>query len=253
MSEEIFSRLRDWVEPAHPMIVKLREDLLALYSLIREQYQQEIDRTFDRVSRHIGFVVATTVPAVFEVDENGVLKNIAMGAAHLRGTLFDRALSETLNPLVGTQIAHRENESMPIAAGTYNIYLIWYQALKLKLHTDWLEPAHFRRERISELRGVGQRVAPIPPEVQEPAHWFDPGIAINFEEKLQIAVLDEVYPDLRLAERVAAPRQARRMQVRPEVVEPAHFRRFEPAQQPEITQEMLGEIAAVLKRYGYRL
>ena len=31
-----------------------------------------------------------------------------------------------------------------LAAGEYPFYLIWLEALKLKLRTDWVEPAHRR-------------------------------------------------------------------------------------------------------------
>jgi hypothetical protein len=97
----------------------------------------------------------------------------------------------------------------------------------------------------------------------EPAHWFDPGRAIAFEEAALISVIDEVYPELRLVDRVAAYRQVARKAVLPEVMEPAHFRQFarsellrqvrpevmEPAHfRPESREEMLRVIRSLLER-----
>jgi hypothetical protein len=62
-----------------------------------------------------------------------------------------------------------------------------------------------------------------PPEVQEPAHWFDAGIALAKEEEILIPAIDEVYPELKLAERIALGRQERRFRI-PGIREPAHFR-----------------------------
>ena len=59
--------------------------------------------------------------------------------------------------------------------------------------------------------------------MQEPAHWFLPSATISAEDKVLISVIDEVYPELKLAERVSATRQALR-RVLPEVMEPAHLR-----------------------------
>ena len=92
---------------------------------------------------------------------------------------------------------------------------------------DWLEPAH------------------VPPEVMEPAHWFDPGIEVAWQERIVIAVIDEVYPDLRLAELIASAKASVRRWVDPEVMEPAHFR------QPDLPAQVRAEIEAVLKRHGY--
>ena len=62
----------------------------------------------------------------------------------------------------------------------------------------------------------------VRPEVREPAHWFDPGVLIAIEDAVVISAIDEVYPELRLAERIAADRLAIR-RIRPEIMEPAHF------------------------------
>jgi hypothetical protein len=87
-----------------------------------------------------------------------------------------------------------------------------------------------------------------------------------------ISAIDEVYPELRLAERIANTRQALRG-VRPEVMEPAHvgttrlaelalreigniFKRVgpgipEPAHYLRVDRDILAEIEAVVRRYGF--
>jgi hypothetical protein len=48
-------------------------------------------------------------------------------------------------------------------------------------------------------------------------------LAIAASDRILIEAIDTVYPDLRLAERVSLTRKL----VRPEVMEPAHFRKEE--------------------------
>jgi hypothetical protein len=248
MSEERFRFPRDWVEPAHPVAIKLHDDLTAIYKYIRERYQKEIDAAFDDISRQIGFVVTTTVPVVLEMGEEGAVKSVGVGARNLQGTLFEKI--PTLLSL---------GDPIPARAGSYYLYLIWFEALKLKLRTDWVEPAHFRRPgqlgtiqpgAVSGLTRAETGAARVRPEVMEPAHWFDPGLALAGEEAVLISVIDDVYPELRLMDRVVAVREAARIQVRPEVKEPAHFRTVEPGLPAERTTELLSELAAVLRRFG---
>jgi len=221
MNEKIFARLRDWVEPAHPGVVQLFDDLISIYQGIRGK-QGAIDKAFDEVSRQIGFVITTTVPVVLEIGDRGMVKGISMGAEHLKGTLFDKALTAALRDL-------KPPETSPWRAGSYSLYILWADAFKLKLRTDWMEPAHFVKDRFLEgLRpDVAARVPARPIPWVEPAHWFDPGIAIAVEEAVLIEAIDEVYPEFKLVERIASMRAALRRPVRPEVKEPAHFRRFE--------------------------
>jgi hypothetical protein len=242
MERKKLSKLRDWVEPAHPMTVKLRNDLFALYTRIREKYQIEIDNAFDSISQQIGFVVTTSIPIVLEVGHKGTIEGVSIGAEHLIDTLFDRELIKTLEML-------KDDPIPSLKAGKYEIYAFWFEALKLKLRSDWVEPAHT----------VGQ--IPIPmasrtkydfrirsrPEVREPAHWFDPGIAIAAEEAVLISVIDEVYPELRLVDRVASSREISR--VRPEVIEPAHYFRFDPKMRYENPEELLKLIRKIVDRY----
>lgn len=225
-------RFRDWMEPAHPMITKLHDDLLAIYKLIRDKYQVDIDKAFDTVSKQIGFVVATSLPVRIEVGDKGVVKQLSMGSENLKKTLFEREL------MTATEGMKKEKLGT-VGPGTFNLYLIWFSALKLKLRADWMEPAHFRRlildRRITSTAGI----KPIP-EPQEPAHWFDPGVLISAEDAVLISVIDETYPELRLANTVASYRNEL-AKVMPEVKEPAHFRRVSPDDVLKAIRKILDE------------
>lgn len=184
-----------WEEPAHPMIFRLRNDLVTIYTHIREKYQKKIDSTFDQISREIGFVVTTTIPVVFEVGDKGTVERISMGAEHLKGTLFDKGLTKALEQLF--------DDPIPGTKGAYSLYLLWFEALKLKLRTYWVEPAHVLRRSVSEM---SEREILTQP--REPAHWFDSRIAMTAEEAVLISVIDEVYPELRLADLINQSRGA---------------------------------------------
>jgi len=259
MDEKVFARIRDWVEPAHPAVVKQFEDLVSIYRIIREKLQSHIDTAFDRASREIGFVVTTTLPVNLQISEKGAPAQWTV-AESLRGSLFEKAILAVLEP--------HPDPWKGVSPGAYKLYLVWYDALKLKLRKDWLEPAHYLRgdilDRITD-------VVPVRPEVMEPAHWFHPGMTIPIDDQILISVIDDVYPDLRLAERISLTRQSLR-KVRPDVMEPAHFhpslraelvlreisqlvRRvrpdvMEPAHFRPIDRDILAEIEALLRRSG---
>ena len=139
--------------------------------------------------------------------------------------MFERAFAPAFKQMSGKQAGK-------VKAGDYGLQLLWYEALKLKLKTDWMEPAHFHWMEPAHFPGVGirpeileQLSVRVPPEVQEPAHWFDGGIALGKEEEVLISAIDEVYPELKLADRIAAGRQDTRFRV-PGIREPAHFRQL---------------------------
>ncbi len=255
MAQESFVRLRDWVEPAHPSIVDRFTDLVAIYTQIRDQFQKKIDKAYDHVSRQIGFVVTTTIPVVLEIGDGGALNSVNVGAEYLKGTLFERELLEALNP----QPLPPKAEGWNASPGRYNLYLIWHDALKLKLRTDWMEPAHFRQfaggiqAEMGELTAARtqETLARVRWDVREPAHWFNPGMAISVEEAMLIEAIDQVYPDLHLVERVSFYRQSLGRVVRPEVKEPAHFRQIEEILQTEKAAGLAAELSALLRRFGY--
>jgi hypothetical protein len=229
--------LRDWSEPAHPGVIRLYDELIQVYRAMRKQ-QKEIDAAFDRVAAQIGFVVTTTLPVRLEVGDAGAVKSVSLDGDALKGTLFEREMAQFLPDLANKPLTG-------VPAGAYRFYLIWYDALRLKLRRDWIEPAHVIRGLLESL--VAKPVAEfkaVRPEVREPVHWFDPGVAIAIEDAVVISAIDEVYPELRLAERIAADRMAIR-RIRPEVKEPVHFREFGGLQQ----QNLIAQLKEALGRY----
>lgn len=233
------------VEPAHGNVVKRHDDLVKLYQFLRGQYQERIDQAFDDASREIGFVVTTTAPYVLEIGRNGKVEQLSIGVEYLKGSVFEQKLGAVTENVVG--------EKVPLqTAGRFDIYLLWYGALKVRLRADWLEPAHpfMRADWLEPAHPyMRQRVArdiAVRPEVMEPVHWFDPSVVIAADEKLVIAAIDEVYPELRLADRLINARRA--LQLWPGTREPAHS----PAQGFErLPNEALAQIAAVLRRFGF--
>lgn len=210
MSESIVARLRDWGEPAHPGIIRLHGDLIQVYRAMREQ-QAEIDAAFDRATAQIGFVVTTTLPVQVEVASEGKVKSAQFAGEALRGTIFEKELGPFLQGLTAKAFTS-------VSAGTYYFYLIWYNALTLKLSYDYLEWAPFGPPHTIAAQPAERR-ANVAWEVREPPHWFDPGYAIAVEDAVVISAVDTVYPELKLSERIAADRLAIR-RVRPEVIEP---------------------------------
>ena len=236
MSEMSFARLRDWTEPAHPAVIRLYDELIQVYRSMRER-QRDIDAAFDRVASQIGFVVTTTLPVQVQVAEQGAVKNVQIDEA-LRATIFEKELSGFLKQLT-------DKPFTGVPAGNYRFYLIWYDALKLKLRRDWLEPVHVLQGLLGSLISPAATAVSagslVRPDVREPAHWFDPGVLIAMEDAVVISAIDEVYPELRLAERISADRLAIR-RIRPEVMEPPHFR--DPMGIKE--RDILSEVRAIL-------
>lgn len=304
------------VEPAHPMVVKLYDDLVAIYKVIREKYQKEIDAAFDRASQKTGFVVATTVPLILNVGEKGIIRSISMGSESLKGTAFESEMIKALEPLRG-------GDPIPaLKEGTYNIAVFWYDAMKLRLRTDWMEPAHPAYQFKSELMGFEQMrdareymryrpwcepahtpwmepahhgpwllsrpwMEPAHPvyqgameksetartfEHQEPVHWAERANMIFQEKAILISAIDEVYPELKLGERLSKARSMSQMQSLPPyremawsgVREPAHMMMarpewvFGPGPQPwqvmgpspDPWRQSIIEIMQTISKYG---
>jgi hypothetical protein len=194
------------IEPAHYMHVRLQEDLFNIYSTIRENIQHEIDVAFDQIARQIGSVVATSIPVRMKFDKEGIISGgVIIDNEQLQNTVFEEFLSEPLARMGKMQFPKQIQE------GEYVIYLFWFEALKLKLHTDWVEPAHYKRVtkfdqlksgKLMESVQSKERVF-VKSEVIEPVHWFDKGILIASEEAILINVIDEVYPELNLVEKIS--------------------------------------------------
>jgi hypothetical protein len=235
-------------------LVRQYEDLVAILKYIRDKGQEVIDQSFDKVSSKIGFVVATTVPVTAEVGKDGKIDNLKMRGQHLEGTLFDEIMLPALSEKIkGKQISVAKGSAL--SKGHYDFYVLWFDALKLKLGAGQFrpppEPAHFRlaaelarfrpppepahafrpppepahfhltEELAQFLRGSAAsflgRFRPPP----EPAHWFNPGDLITQEEEVLIVALDEVYPELRLVERISASRHGEEVMLNPQPLPPS--------------------------------
>jgi len=228
MAQNISQRPIWWLEPAHPGVIQQLADVVTLYGAIREKVQPQIDKAFDEASRQIGFVVATTLPVAITVDEKSNVTAVTIGD-QFKGTLFERELAKAFTPLIGHNVAG-------VSAGTYNLYAIWQAALSLVLQHYWLEPA-----QPGTVLGAGDlqlQAFKRPPGVHEPAHFLDAAIQLTPEDTIVIAAIDKVYPELRLAERIATARTATRpVVVNPNVGERVQFRQVsayvkEPAHSP---------------------
>lgn len=239
----------DHVEPAHPTDVLLHEDLIRLYTVIREKYQDRINQAFDEASRNIGFVVTTTLPYVLEVADGGKIERISIGAKHLAGTIFDKEVSNILSEIA--------DDPVPIkTTGSVGFYVVWSDALKLKLRADWIEPAHFRSDLIATIRDLDTSIIErgvasarsVTSHVKEPVHWFDSGIQVSIADKLVISAIDQVYPELKLVERMAAARKPGPFW--PGTQEPAHMREDLLSEYGDLGST-LQDLATLLHRNGF--
>lgn len=263
-------KIRDWVEPAHPVLVQRYDDLIEIYQIIKSKFQERIDATFDNVSRQIGFIVTTTLPVTFQIAGEGKIEKVEFTAKNLQGTVFENEFKPVFKQM-------SDGKTGKVAAGTYPLYLLWHDALKLKLRSDWLEPAHFRNyeTEFTQAAAVDSLAAKLNPGVREPAHWFNASVSLDREEEILIAAIDEVYTDLKLGERVAVARRDTMKYIPgirepahfraiiedlidariarkpgPGVREPAHFRRFEELLEHVDAAELINELTAVMKKYG---
>ena len=82
-SKPVYEDAKFHVEPAHPGVIKLHDDLIDIYRVIRDRYQSAIDQAFDDVSRQIGFVIMTTLPVTLKVE--GASVSTMLVGENLRG------------------------------------------------------------------------------------------------------------------------------------------------------------------------
>lgn len=336
MENKSLENMRYWVEPAHPMVIKLYSDLVTAYKFIKDNYQKEIDAAFDRASQQIGFVVTTTMPVMLEVGDGGAIKSLTMGSESLKNTPFEKEISAVFD------LKRKGENKLNVSPGVYNIALFWYDAVKLRLRTDWMEPAHPVYQLQSELMGLGGRspqstqamsmasrsqpwlepvhhrpwcepvhtpwtepvhhmpwMEPVHTPWMEPVHypgcrpWLEPAHPVFqtaadmqkaseaktfehqepvqylnkmnqiFQEKsILVSAIDEVYPELKLGERLNKAQYALSPTLPlpppraawPGVREPAHMMALQPGwsygPRPEPWREAMAEIAQVISRYG---
>jgi hypothetical protein len=252
------------VEPAHPMQVRMHEDLIGIYSHIRDHYQQEIDKTFDRVASQIGFVITTSMPVILKIDKGGLVAGgIIIDGLQFKGTLFEKEFNGLLKT---TKETHFPDKVTP---GEYRIFLFWYEALKIKLRTEWMEPAHIgswmepahfgsiimqhdwmKNIEEEEFTEAGLK-RPLMPEVKEPVHWFNPKVSLSANELILINVIDQVYPELRLVEKITSIRESYKRVIRPEVKEPVHYKEGDYHVDFGRIRTLINELDSLLKQYGY--
>jgi len=344
MENKTLENMHYCVEPVHPMAVRLYSDLVTIYKFVKDNYQKDIDAAFDRASQQIGFVVTTTVPVMLEVGEGGAIKSLSMGSESLKNTPFEKEITAVFD------LKKKGEKKINVSAGVYNLALFWYDAVKLRLRTDWMEPAQPVYQLQSELMGMRQSpqsaqamgqairsqhwmepvhhmpwmepvhphtpwtepvhhmpwMEPVHPHTpwMEPVHypgcrpWLEPAhpvfqTAEDFqktvkatataktfehtepvqylnrvsqiiqEKSLLVSAIDEVYPELKLAERLNKAQYAMSptlplpppRAVWPGVREPAHMMAAAPWANeplPNPWRQALAEIAQVLERYGPR-
>ena len=170
-----------WVEPPHPSVIRLYEDLIQVYRSMKE-HQREVDSLFDRVASQIGFVVTTTLPVRSEVGDKGSVLSLELDGETIGKTLFATHFKPFLEE-------RKSRVFQNVSAGTYRFHMIWYDALLLKLQWDIYEPAQVLATLIDTITQPAAQTAAtsaysaysassaaVRPEVREPAHWFDPRI-----------------------------------------------------------------------------
>lgn len=319
MENKTLENMRYCVEPVHPMAVRLYSDLVTIYRFVKDNYQKEIDAAFDRASQQIGFVVTTTVPVMLEVGESGAIKSLSMGSESLKNTPFEKEIPAVFD------LKKKGENKLSVSPGVYNLALFWYEAVKLRLRTDWMEPAQPVYQLQSELMGLRrspQSAQALSVESQfqpwmepvhthtpwtepvhhmpwtEPVHypgsrpWLEPahpvfqtaadlkkaGVEKAFEhtepvqylnrvnqiiqeKTILVSAIDEVYPELKLGERLNKAQYAM-SQTRPltssraawpGVREPAHMMAVEQrirGPQPDPWRLAMTEIAQVISKYG---
>lgn len=252
----ISTNYHPWVEPAHPTSIRLFEELTGLYKLIRKKYQKDIDQAFDNISRMIGFVVTTTIPVSVEATKSGTIKSMTIAGENLQETVFAKEFSPILQKIA----ADKQIKLSQLESG--RLYFIWFEALKLKLRTEWMEPAHHLDAGFGITESLRAATTDkyrrfVPPEVMEPAHWFRADLPLEMEEAMVIAAIDEAYSELHLVDQIQARRRNMKLSeyewTRPGsgIREPAHFRRDDLAVRPDMATNVLTEIAEVLKRHGF--
>ena len=208
-------------EPIHPVTIKYREDVREIYRVLKAKYQEKINAAFDRAARQIGFVVASTLPCRIEVAD-GKVKTVSLNAVNLKETIFERELMPVLK-------SFNDEKLSTISDGSYDIYLLWTSALMVILEYYWMEPAQFLKNYLGSLISPttnyqtpsAATMPQIVAEATEPAHWFEPGVKISSNEAILLSVIDEVYPELHLSERIAKIK-TKIVKVGSEVKEPAH-------------------------------
>jgi hypothetical protein len=185
---EFLARLRDRTEAAQPVVIRQYHNLVRVYRVLHD-HQKDIDAAFDNIAKQVGYLATTTMPVRLEVGDQGSIKKIALDSDALLGTIFEKEFSSLLQGFAKKPLGS-------VDSGTYRFYLIWRDALKLKLELNWAAFVSL------------QPTIVFPPIPNEYTQWFEPGIAIAIEDAVAILAINETYPDLRLVERISSNRLA---------------------------------------------
>lgn len=182
--ERIYSATSRDVLASAELVSEL-SDLAKIYGAIKEKCQKDIDNAFDRISKEVGFVVTMTVPVDLEF-EKGKVKRISAGAENLKGTIFEKAMTEVLKPLA--------DDPIPIGrkTGIYTVVVFWHGALMLT-KTALYKPPWECCEMVQVLKDAFSHL--------------DDRTAIMKEQVLASAI-DQVYPELNFAQRLANSKAA---------------------------------------------
>lgn len=231
--------------------IKTYDYLRNLYAFFRNR-QDGIDKTFDNVSKSIGLVITTTLPIQVEISK-GKINSISIGTGQLTNTLFEQKFNDFLQSFKTLT----DERLSTIPDGSYNLYLIWLDALNLRLRSDFMDPGSSSGSTPTTFR-------PVPPVVREPVHnnwgvgirepvhWIDPG-SIDLNEAIQISAIDDIYPELKLADRIILTQQINSVtfNAKPNRLSTT-LRHIEDTITPERLPQFLDEMSSLLRRYGYR-
>lgn len=152
-----------------------------------KENQREIDCVFASAASRIDFGATTTFPVRAEVGSGGILRSLEPDGDTVGQTALAREFKPFLEALRGRTL-------QGVTPGTYHFYLIWYDAVLLGLQCD----AHAPVQMLSAL--IDMITAPT-----QPARFQSP---LPEEDAVTISAIDASYPELRLADRLAANRTA---------------------------------------------
>ena len=123
------------VEPVQHATLKLHEYLSRIYQYLKG-HQKEIDRVFDSTSEKMGVVLTTSLLSEMQVVDKKIKAFKTVIPQGYKPTMYHEAMDKLLAGMHGTALEE-------VADGQHPLYVFWHEALKAKLKTSWIEPAHY--------------------------------------------------------------------------------------------------------------